>query len=1054
MLAAFMIMHNSMNPHTGSVVARVNKDRAVRSRLLSTVSNMLGRQQQHKDKNKTTLLVGQWNVRTLLDREGTERPERRTALVAMELGKYGIDIAALSETRFSETGSLSETNYTFFWSGKPDGVRREAGVGFAIRNDIVATLTEMPKAVNDRIMTMRIPLTKKGNATLISVYAPTMTNPDETKEAFYNQLRRTLMDTPRADKLILMGDFNARIGQDYEKWPTVMGRHGIGSCNTNGELLLALCSEFELLLTNTVFKQSDHHKTTWMHPRSKHWHLIDYIITRQKDKRDVYSTRAMRGANCCTDHHLLRSKISFSLRPKCRRQAGTIPAKINTECLRVDRQRLNLKQAMDKKMEKWSIKDGTTVDQTWESLSHIVHETARNTMGKPERKHQDWFDPEDSELQLLIQKRNNSHQRVLQTRSTRSTVTAYKEACRHLQVYTRKLKTTWWEEKAEDLQRSADNNDMKSFYTGLKEVWGPQTRSTVHIKSLDGDITFSDNKSVLERWSQHFEALLNQPGDIEPEALDRINQRPIVTELDDVPALEELQRALNSLADGRAPGVDGIPSEIWKHGGAILTNNLLLLIQQAWKEGSVPQEWKDANIVTIFKKGDRTQCGNYRGISLLSIAGKAFARILLNRLNVHITPDVLPETQCGFRNNRSTVDMIFCLRQLQEKCIEHNQPLYIVFVDFTKAFDTVGRRGLWQLLHKYGCPEKFTTMIESLHTGMTARVREAGERSNSFPVSNGVKQGCVLAPTLFSIFLSAMLDEAFRDVGEGVYIQSRQEADLFNASHFKAKTKSKKILVRELLFADDSALVAHTPEQMQHVIDTFSEASKKFGLQINIKKTEVLFKGSAEHQVEKDILVDGSALNRVDDFTYLGSIISNNGRIDSELTKRMAKASSAFGRLRVRLWNNHHVSTRVKCKIYRAIVISTLLYGAESWTLYRSQVKKLHAFMMRHLRAIMRITWQQRVTNKEVLERANLPSMEDLLIRKNLRWTGHILRMSSERMPKQLLFSQLPSGERKRGRPRLRYKDTIKRNLKRRNIDIKSWKAVAGQRAVWRTAVK
>ena len=91
------------------------------------------------------------------------------------------------------------------------------------------------------------------------------------------------------------------------------------------------------------------------------------------------------------------------------------------------------------------------------------------------------------------------------------------------------------------------------------------------------------------------------------------------------------------------------------------------LITNAWEVGSVPQAWKDASIVTIYKKGDRTDCGNYRGNSLLPIAGKIFARILFNRVSTHITPEVVPETQCGFRGNRSTVDMIFCLRQLQEK---------------------------------------------------------------------------------------------------------------------------------------------------------------------------------------------------------------------------------------------------------------------------------------------------------------------------------------------------------------------------------------------------
>ena len=159
--------------------------------------------------------------------------------------------------------------------------------------------------------------------------------------------------------------------------------------------------------------------------------------------------------------------------------------------------------------------------------------------------------------------------------------------------------------------------------------------------------------------------------------------------------------------------------------------------------------------------------------------------------------------------------MIFCLRQLHEKCIEQDRPLYMVFVDFSKAFDTVGRTELWQLLKKYGCPEKFTTMIEALHTGMMATATVGGEVSESFSVINWVKQGCVPTPTLFSIFLSAMLDDGFRYMGGGVFIQSRQSADLFNVAHFRAKTNTTRIVVRELLFADDRALVAHSPEEMQ-----------------------------------------------------------------------------------------------------------------------------------------------------------------------------------------------------------------------------------------------
>ena len=134
----------------------------------------------------------------------------------MELAKYNIDIAAPCETRFSESGCLNDLEYLFFWSGKPKGERREAGVGFAIKKDIITKLTEMPRPLSDRIMTMILPLSKDNFATIISVYAPTMTNPDENKEAFYNQLASVLSGIPRTDKLLLIGDFNARIGRDND----------------------------------------------------------------------------------------------------------------------------------------------------------------------------------------------------------------------------------------------------------------------------------------------------------------------------------------------------------------------------------------------------------------------------------------------------------------------------------------------------------------------------------------------------------------------------------------------------------------------------------------------------------------------------------------------------------------------------------------------------------------------------------------------------------------------------------------------------------------------
>ena len=203
--------------------------------------------------------------------------------------------------------------------------------------------------------------------------------------------------------------------------------------------------------------------------------------------------------------------------------------------------------------------------------------------------------------------------------------------------------------------------------------------------------------------------------------------------------------AIRTTQDGRTPGRDGIPAEVWKFGGVQLINCLHKLIQEIRdvQKVHVPQDWKDASIVPLFKKGDRKDCGNYQGISLLATVGKILSHVILNRLDEHISQNVLLETQCGFRSGtgRRTMDMIFCLRQVQGKCIEQNMPLSVVFIDFSKAFDTVSRQGVWQVLKKYGCTEKFVNLIEVFHTGMQANVTMSGLVSKDFSVNNGVKQG-------------------------------------------------------------------------------------------------------------------------------------------------------------------------------------------------------------------------------------------------------------------------------------------------------------------------
>ena len=249
------------------------------------------------------------------------RPERMTAIVGHELAKYDIAIAALSETRRADTGSLKEVGagYTFYWCGKPENEQRIHGVGFAIRNDIASGLSSLPKGFSERIMTLRLSLSGDSHLTLISVYAPTMMHPAEDKELFYAALRDVIHSVPVKDKLLILGDFNAWVGSNQLAWPGVLGTHGHGKENSNGLLLLSLCAEENLVITNTIFEHQEAHKVTWMHPRSKHWHVLDYIITRRQDLSDILDTRALRGADCWTDHILLRCKSRFKIHKPVRK---------------------------------------------------------------------------------------------------------------------------------------------------------------------------------------------------------------------------------------------------------------------------------------------------------------------------------------------------------------------------------------------------------------------------------------------------------------------------------------------------------------------------------------------------------------------------------------------------------------------------------------------------------------------------------------------------------------------------------------------------------------
>ncbi|XP_076471172.1 uncharacterized protein LOC143301052 [Babylonia areolata] len=185
-------------------------------------------------------------------------------------------------------------------------------------------------------------------------------------------------------------------------------------------------------------------------------------------------------------------------------------------------------------------------------------------------------------------------------------------------------------------------------------------------------------------------------------------------------------------------------------------------------------------------------------------------------------------------------------------------------------------------------------MITSFHEDMQGTVQHDGSFSDPFPIKSGVKQGCVLAPTLFCIFFSLLLSYVFSQSEDGVYLHSRSDGSLFNLARLRAKTKVRQVLIREMLFADDAALTTHSEEALQRLINRFAQACRESGLTISLKKIHIMGQDVSN---TPSISIGDFTLEVVEDFTYLGSTISSNLSLGAELNKRIGKAAAAMTRV-------------------------------------------------------------------------------------------------------------------------------------------------------------
>ena len=399
------------------------------------------------------------------------------------------------------------------------------------------------------------------------------------------------------------------------------------------------------------------------------------------------------------------------------------------------------------------------------------------------------------------------------------------------------------------------------FWQTIHRLQGKRSSVTYTVKDSAGNI-LTDENEILSRWREYLEDLLNPV-----KASTRDTHKVTCLGGEEIFTAAEVATAIKGIKAGKAAGEYEIKSEMLKS----LTGEEIFWItrvcQVGRKFGKTPKDWQADVIIPIFKKGDRKQCTNYRGISLLSLPGKVYAKYL-ERKYQEIVESKLEDDHCGFRPGRSTTDQFFTLRQIFEKSWEYGKDLFACFVDLEKAYNRVLRDELWKVLREDDVDGQLLLANKSIHCRPEVCVRVNGKQSTPFSVGVGLRQVCVLSPLLFIVYMN-WIDKC---------IQADECATIGNCK------------ISYLLFSDDLVLLSSIEFGLQRALNSFADTCDIAGMKISTTKTEVFrLSGNPDQCV---LQVNGTTLKQIENFKYVVVAFTKDGRQDKELDSCVGKASA------------------------------------------------------------------------------------------------------------------------------------------------------------------
>ncbi|KAK3525020.1 hypothetical protein QTP86_013357 [Hemibagrus guttatus] len=545
-------------------------------------------------------------------------------------------------------------------------------------------------------------------------------------------------------------------------------------------------------------------------------------------------------------------------------------------------------------------------------------------------------------------------------------------------------RTQWWTLEVRDAVKLKKESYRAWLAQGTPEAaeayWQAKRTTAVVVSEAKtrvweefGEAMEKDYRTASRKFWQTVRRLRRE----EPEAGD--------SEVDSFITQAEVTEVVQQLLGGKAPGVDEIRPEYLKSLDVVGLSWLTRLCNIAWRSGTVPLDWATGVVVPLFKKGDRRLCSNYRGITLLSLPGKVYSRVLERRVRPLVKPRI-QEEQCGFRPSRGTLDQLYTLHRVLEGSWEFAQPVHMCFVDLEKAFDRVPRGILWEVLWEYGVRGPLLRAVRSLYNRSRSLVCIASCKSDLFPVHIGLRQGCPLSPVLFIVFMDR-ISRCSQGL-EGVRFGDHR--------------------ISSLIFADDVVLLASSGLDLQHALGRFAAECEAAGMRVSTSKSEAMVLD--RKKVACTLQVGGEVLPQVEEFKYLGVLFTSEGRMDCEIDRRIGAAATLMRSMYRSVVVKKELSRKAKLSIYQSIYAPTLTYGHELWVMTERVRFRIQAAEMSFLRRVAGHSLRDRVRSSVTREELGVEPLLLHIERGQLRWLGHLFRMPPGRLPGEV-FRACPTGK-------------------------------------------